>query len=124
MAQQTKKTVMRAGAFDDRFAVAQQVAAGLLYGEVSVNPPSMATNTESQTSVALPAGTAKAGALVFVQPPTDGSLEAGLVPLGARISADDTLQIKLRNVTGATIDGAAKTWTYFVISIPQLVIQE
>lgn len=123
MAQQTKKTVIRRGSFDDATAVVQQVCAGIIFGEVSVNPASLATNVENQTQVALPAGTAKAGSLVFVMPPSDGTLEAGLVPLGARISADDTLQIKIRNVTAGTIDGAAKTWTFLVITGPQLVIQ-
>lgn len=119
MATQTKTQAIRRGAFNDGIALTQQVAAGIRYGEVVVDPGNLNAGAEIEVQVALPAGEApKGNELVFVQPPADGSLEAGLVPLGARISGADTLRIKLRNVSAGAIDGAAKTWTYLVIDIP------
>lgn len=91
------------------------------YGEVAVNPANLGAGAAAETQVALPAGTAAAGDLVFVQPPFD--LEAGLVCLGARISAADTLQIRLYNPTAAAIDGAQKTWTYYVVTPSKLVVE-
>jgi hypothetical protein len=120
VATQTTKQVIRRGAFDDAAAVSQQVAEGIIYGEVGVNPGNLAAGAEAETIVALPAGTGVVGDLVFVQPPNDGTLEAGLVPLGARINAVDSLAIKLRNVSGGAIDGAQRAWTYCILRTPRV----
>ena len=88
-----------------------------LWGEVSINPASLATGAEGETTVsiaaALPSGVSiAAGELVLVQPPSN--LEAGLMVKSARISATNTLGVTLRNVSGGTVDGAALTWTFFL----------
>lgn len=90
------------------------------FGEVNINPAALAAGATAETAVALPAGTAAAGDLVFVQPPQ--ALEAGLVPIGARISAADTLSVRLYNPTAAALDGAALTWTYLIVTPPRLAV--
>jgi hypothetical protein len=85
----------------------------IVIGEVSVNPANLAGGAEGDTVVALPAGTAAAGDLVFVQEPA--ALEAGLYRRRAWINATDSLTITLRNETGGAIDGADRVWTYCIV---------
>lgn len=85
------------------------------YGEVSVNPPLIATLARADIVVALPAGTAPLGTEgVIVQAPA--ALELGLLLQKAWISGVDQLTITLHNPTAAGIDGAALNWTYYIMA--------
>ena len=89
-------------------------------GEVAVNPPDLATLARADVVVALPAGTAAAGDLVFVQPPA--ALEAGLFVTRAWINAADSLTLTIANYLGGNVNGAALNWTYLVVPVKQLAV--
>jgi hypothetical protein len=89
-----------------------------IFGEVAINPANLVANTQAETTVsiagAVPAGyVAAAGDLVFVQPPS--TLEAGLVAVSARITANNTLGVTIRNTTAGAIDGVALNWTFMLV---------
>jgi hypothetical protein len=46
-------------------------------------------------------------------PPSD--IEGELVFQGANVTAANTVTIRMRNVSGAAVDGAALQWSYMVI---------
>jgi hypothetical protein len=83
----------------------------VLYGTVSVDPPNIGANTSTTFTVTI-AGV-QTGDLVFLTPPSD--IEAGLVFQGASVTALNTVTIRMRNVTGAAVNGIARTWSYMVI---------
>lgn len=82
-------------------------------GTVSVNPASLATLASSETSVTISG--AAVGDIVIMNVPA--SLETGLAFSGARVSATDTVLVRLTNVTAGSVDGAALNWTYSIIRI-------
>jgi hypothetical protein len=120
MSVQSEKKVTRRGAFTGEpvSTLVEELGAKLVFGEVAVDPANAVANSNVAPQVALPAGTASAGDLVFVQPPS--TLEAGLVPVGARISATDQLEINIRNCTAGAIDGVSRTWTWFVVKAAKI----
>lgn len=77
---------------------------------VSVNPASLAATTSAETSVSVPCNF---NDVVLVQVPA--SLEVGLAFSGVRVSAANTIALRLTNVTSGAIDGAARTWTFIVL---------
>jgi hypothetical protein len=83
----------------------------VFYGTVSVDPPNINPNTSTTFTVTITG--VQAGDLVFLTPPSD--IEGGLVFQGADGTAANTVTIRIRNVTGAAVDGAARTWSYMVI---------
>lgn len=83
----------------------------VITGTVSVNPASVAAATCAETSVTISG--ALVGDVIVMSPPA--SLEAGLCASGARVSAADTVQVRLCNVTAGAVDGAALTWSYVII---------
>jgi hypothetical protein len=83
----------------------------VLYGTVSVDPPSINANTSTTFTVTITG--VQTGDLVFLTPPSD--IEAGLVFQGASVTAANTVTIRMRNVTGAAVDGASLQWSYMVI---------
>lgn len=82
-------------------------------GTVTVDPASLATLSSSETSVAISG--AATGDIVIMNPPA--SLETGLTFSGARVSAADTVLVRLTNVTAGSVDGASRSWTYTIIRI-------
>jgi hypothetical protein len=74
----------------------------------SVDPPSIGVQTCAEVAVTLP-GVLATDEVVAVPP---ASLEAGLCLSGCRVSAADTVQLRLCNVTAGAIDGAARSWTF------------
>lgn len=82
-------------------------------GTISVDPASIATLESSETSVTISG--AAVGDIVIMNPPA--SLETGLVASGARVSATDTVLVRLSNMTAGSVDGAARDWTYTLIRI-------
>lgn len=98
------------------FKVGSSAAQAVTYiakGTVSVDPGSLTTLTSSETSVTI-SGVA-VGDMVIMNPPA--SLETGLVFSGARVSATDTVLVRLSNMTAGSVDGAALTWSYTIIRI-------
>lgn len=77
----------------------------------AVDPASIAAQTSAETAVTL-TGVGVDDEVVGVEIPA--SLEAGLAYSGARVSAADTVQLRLTNVTTAAVDGASRTWVFFV----------
>lgn len=83
----------------------------VITGSVAVDPASIAATTCTETSVTVSG--AAAGDIIVMNPPA--SLEAGLCFSGAGVSAANTVQVRLCNVTGSGVDGASRTWTYTLI---------
>ena len=83
----------------------------ILKGTIAVDPVSLAANSSAETELTI-AGAASGDIIVFNVP---ASLEAGLAFSGARVSAADTVQLRLSNVTGIAVDGASRTWSYMII---------
>ena len=80
-------------------------------GTLTVNPPSIAANSnQTVTITTVEDGDVSgfvAGDRIFLTPPI--TIENGLVFVGATTGAN-SVQIRIRNVTGAAIDGAALGW--------------
>ncbi len=83
----------------------------VFYGTVSVDPPNINANTSTTFTVTITG--VQTGDLVFLTPPS--GIEGELVFQGANVTAANTVTIQMRNVTGAAIDGASRTWSYMVI---------
>lgn len=83
-----------------------------LIGTANVNPGSIASVTRG--TIAVPMTGAKVGDFVGANPPA--ALEAGLLYVGAYVSAANEVTIMLYNLTGGAVDGAARDWTLFLIS--------
>ena len=88
----------------------------LKQGIVSIDPASIGAGgngTVSVTSSTVPALSGiQTGDRIFVTPPT--ALEDGLLFMGAT-AGPDAISIKIKNVSGGAVDGAAQNWSYFVI---------
>ena len=76
---------------------------------VAVNPASLAAVSTSETDVTI-AGVA-VGDFVVAMPP---ALEAGLVYGGCRVSAADTVKVRLGNVTAGAVDAASANWIFLI----------
>lgn len=112
---QAVRKILRKFAFDpDPQKALVEELNKIKYGEVAVNPANVGAGAVLNVDVALPAGTAAVGDLVFVAPPI--ALEAGLVAQAASIPVADTLRIRLYNPTAGGIDGANLTWTYLLLT--------
>jgi hypothetical protein len=83
----------------------------VLYGTVSVDPPNIAANTSTTFTVTITG--VQTGDLVFLTPPS--TIEGALIFQGANVTAANTVTIRMRNVTGAAVNGAALQWSYMVI---------
>jgi hypothetical protein len=83
----------------------------VLYGTVSVDPPSIDANTSTTFIVTI--NGVQAGDLVFLTPPS--GIEEELVFQGANVTALDTVTIQMRNVTATDVDGTSLQWSYMVI---------
>jgi hypothetical protein len=83
----------------------------VLYGTVTVDPPNIAANSSGTVAVTITG--VQPGDLVFLTPPS--SIEAALIFQGASVTGANTVTIQIRNVSGAAVDGAARTWSYMVI---------
>jgi hypothetical protein len=83
----------------------------VLYGTVTVDPPNIAANSSGTVAVTITG--VQTGDLVFLTPPS--GIEAALIFQGASVTGANTVTIQIRNVSGAAVDGAARTWSYMVI---------
>lgn len=69
--------------------------------------PSIPAHSTAQLTIAMPTGSCAAGDDCSVTPL--GAIEVGLVWSG-RVSATDTVMVRLANVTAGAIDPASRTW--------------
>lgn len=81
---------------------------GIKTGQVSVNPPSIAT--VSRAAVAVTITGVKVGDKVVFEPPA--TLNDDLLFVGARVTGDDTVTIYIYNPTAGPIDDGALNWDY------------
>lgn len=79
-------------------------------GTIDCDPANAAAAGAFETSLTI-SGVA-AGDIVIFEPPA--SLEANLVYSGARVSAADTVQLRLAAL--AAVNGASRTWRYIIIN--------
>jgi hypothetical protein len=83
----------------------------VLYGTVSVDPPNIDPDASTTFTVTLTG--VQTTDLVSLTPPS--TLEGALIFQGANVTAANTVTIRMRNVTGVAVDGAALQWSYMVI---------
>lgn len=83
--------------------------------DVAVDPASIAANASAETAVTILG--LQVGDFVVANVPA--SLETGLAFSGCRVSAADTLQLRLTNATGSGVDGASRTWQFLVFDLTQ-----
>lgn len=81
-------------------------------GTVSVNPASITNAEVGETEVTITG--AATGDVVIMQPPAAG-LTAGLVVVGAYVSAANTVKLRLFNGSAAPINEAATDFIYILI---------
>ncbi len=81
---------------------------GIHRGTVSIDPASIAADESDETAVTI-SGVAVGDEVTFFTP---ASLETGLAFSGSRVSAANTVQHRLSNVTEGAVNGAALTWSY------------
>lgn len=82
-------------------------------GSVAVDPASIAALTSAETQVTITG--AAVGDIVVMNIPA--SLETGLIYSGVRVSAANTVQIRISNMTAAGVDGISRSWGYTIIRI-------
>jgi hypothetical protein len=78
---------------------------------VTIDPASLAAGAVAETTVTVTGATTAMG--VVVQPPA--ALTAGLV-YSARVSAANTVAIRLYNPTGSAIDQASGSWVLWLLA--------
>ena len=81
---------------------------GITRDTVSVDPGSIAANTRGTVTATI-TGLAATDFIALMPP---AALDAGLLFVGAYISAADTVTIMLYNATGSPIDDSARDWEY------------
>lgn len=109
MTNQLSKGEVRAGAI--QLGTAAGFVRGFITGSVSVDPASIATVTRAGTAVTVTG--AEVGDTVIANPPA--TLEAGLLFVGAEVTAADEVTVYLYNHTGGAVDGAAISWVITVL---------
>jgi fibronectin-binding autotransporter adhesin len=86
----------------------------VLFGTCSIDPPSIAGNTEGTATCTATGVATGAGWNVFMSAPN--TLENTLVPQGATISGANTITVSIQNTqTTTAVNGAALTWSWFAI---------
>lgn len=81
------------------------------WGTFTWDPPSVAANTTSETTVSLGVGSGvRSGSGVFVAPTY--ALPAGLVVVYGYSAAAESVTIRLANLTASPIDAPSGTWYY------------
>lgn len=84
----------------------------IVRGTVAIDPASIASAAVGETSVTITGATV--GDTVVLSPPTAG-LTAGLGLLDARVSAANTVKVRIANLSGGSVDEPSGTWTYMLI---------
>lgn len=84
----------------------------IIKGTVTVNLASVAAAAVTETTLTISGATA--GDIVVLVPPAAG-LTAGLCVCDARVSAADTVKVRVINGSAGVIDEASGTWDYVLI---------
>lgn len=80
------------------------------FGTLTLDPTTISAS--SQAEFTLTVDGVASGDLVFVNP---RALTTGLSPVGARVTAADTVGITLKNHLTSSVDGASVTYDYLVV---------
>lgn len=94
-------------------AAGDTVVAGIRYFQQAIDPASITNATAAETTFTLYG--AKVGDMIFANPPA--SLEAGLVYSGVRVSAANTVAVRLGCIGAAPVDGTSRTWSFVWFSL-------
>jgi hypothetical protein len=86
---------------------------GIRSGSITVDPANLTAQTSAETQVTLQG--IESGDVIMLNVPA--SLEAGLAFSGVRVSAANTIQVRLSNVTAGAIDGASRSWSYLYFDL-------
>lgn len=89
-----------------------QGAGAVIKGTVAVDLASMATLAGSEITLTITG--AAVGDTVILNPVAAGNT-AGIIYGGARVSAADTVKLRVFNGSAGTIDEASQTWDYCLI---------
>jgi hypothetical protein len=84
----------------------------LIKGTIAVDLPSIASAAVGEVTLTISG--AVVGDSVIMNPVAAGNT-AGLVFGGARVSAADTVKLRVANLSGGTVDEASQTWDYCLI---------
>lgn len=87
---------------------------GILVGSISVDPASIAAGAEASTAVTITG--CNPGDVVIMNPPAAG-LTSGLGIQACRVSAANTVSVRLRNSSAGAIDEPAGTWSYVIVRL-------
>lgn len=82
-------------------------------GTVTVDPASLGTNASAETAVTI-AGVAVGDVVIFTHP---SGLDSGISYDAGRVSAADTVQLRLTNTTAGSVDVASADWAYLWIDL-------
>lgn len=97
------------------FIFFREIYTRLKFDNFTWNPPNVPANSTVDTTLATSDDARlkglRVGMAVTVSPPA--TLDAGIIYGGAWVFADDTLTIRLANVTGAGINPVTGVWSYF-----------
>lgn len=101
----------------DKTAVLRDMSKRIIVDTFTWDVPSILATTTTDTTLTTTDDAAvkglRAGCFVTVTPPS--TLNAGLIVGSAWCAADDTLTVRIRNVSGSTIDQASGTWAYLAV---------
>lgn len=98
----------------EQFTFFREIYQRVKFSSFTWNPPNVpATSTVDTTLTVTDAASLKGlrvGQPVHVSPPS--TLDSGLAVGGAWVATDDTITIRLANVTAGAINPASGTWAY------------
>jgi hypothetical protein len=80
-------------------------------GTVTLDPGEISADSSDTETVTISG--AESGDRIFIFP--DSAFDAGLVVQGAKVTADDTVTIKIANVTESAVDGDERTLQYILL---------
>lgn len=83
----------------------------IIIGTISVDLPSIASAAVGEATLTISG--AKVGDKVVMNPVAAGNT-AGLVSGGARVSAANTVKLRVANLSGGVVDEAAQIWDYII----------
>jgi len=86
---------------------------GIYVVSKAVDPASITNATSAETSVNIPG--VNVGDIVIVNVPA--SLETGLVFSGVRVSAANTIALRLSCIAADPVDGASRTWVFKIFKL-------
>lgn len=84
----------------------------LIKGTIAVDLPSIASAAVGEVTLTITG--AAVNDTVIMNPVAAGNT-AGLVFGGARVSAANTVKLRVANLSGGTVDEASQTWDYCLI---------